>query len=114
MKKSPSFLKATPAAVKLSLIQLGQNIRIARLRRGMRLLDLATRIGVSRYTMADVEKGKPAVGIAAYIGALWVMGLINDLQNVADPNHDEEGKALESIRFPKTAAKRKKSLDNDF
>jgi hypothetical protein len=64
--------------------------------------------------MSDVEKGKPSVSIVAYIGALWVLGLIDELRDVADPDHDAEGKALESAHSPKTAAKRKKTLENDF
>jgi DNA-binding XRE family transcriptional regulator len=108
------FLKNPPAAVEQILLQLGRNIRTARLRRMMRLSDLAARVGVSRYTMSDVEKGKPSVSIAAYVGALWALGLIDELRDIADPDHDTEGKALESIRSPKTAAKRKKVLENDF
>lgn len=93
---------------------IGKNIRTARLRHMMRIADLAERVGVSRYLISDVEHGKPSTGIAAYIGALWVLGLSDDLRDVADPDHDSEGKALETVRSPKTAAKRKKVLDNDF
>jgi transcriptional regulator with XRE-family HTH domain len=109
-----SIIKRQPAAVEQSLLRLGSNIRTARLRRKMRLSDLADHIGISRYTMSDVEKGKPSVSIAAFVGALWALGLIDDLRDVADPDHDTEGKALESMRSPKTAAKRKKVLENDF
>lgn len=94
--------------------QVRRNIHIARLRRKLRLEDLAERIGISRYLMSDIEKGKPTVSIAAYIGALWALGLTNDLSNIADPDLDIEGKALESMNAPKTAPKRKKVLDNDF
>lgn len=114
MKKKERFLKSPPAAVEQALKRLGRNIRIARLRRNLRLTDLADRVGVSRYTMADIEKGKPSAGIGVYIGALWALGLAEDLQYIADPDHDAEGKALESARSPKTAAKRQKVLDNDF
>jgi DNA-binding XRE family transcriptional regulator len=114
MGKQNIFSKTPPAAVEQILLQLGRNIRTARLRRKMRLSDLADRVGISRYTMSDVEKGKPSASIAAYVGALWVFGLIDELRDVADPDHDIEGKALESARLPKTASKRKKVLDNDF
>ena len=106
--------KIPPAAVERILIQLGRNIRTARLRRRMRLQDLALRVGVSRFLMSDIEKGKPTIAIAAYIGALWVLGLTDDLGNIADPDRDLEGKALENMYAPKTAPKRKKVLDNDF
>lgn len=114
MTKHNIFLKSPPAAVEQNLLRLGRNIRTARLRRMMRLSDLADRVGISRYTMSDVEKGKPSVSIAAYVGALWVLGLIDELRDIADPDHDTEGKALENSRSPKTAAKRKKVLENDF
>ena len=114
MPKHNSFLNTPPAAVEQALLQLGRNIRTARLRRNLRLSDLAERIGVSRYLISDIEKGKPSASIAAYVGALWALGLIDELRHVADPDHDTEGKALESARSPKTASKRKKVLDNDF
>ncbi len=106
--------KAPPAAVEDILRTLGRNIHIARLRRGLSLEGLSERIGISRYVMSDIEKGKSTAAIASYVGALWALGLTDDLTNIADPDRDTEGKALESIRAPKTAAKRKMVLDNDF
>jgi hypothetical protein len=41
MKERNQFLKTPPAAVEQILLQLGRNIRIARLRRKLRLSDLA-------------------------------------------------------------------------
>lgn len=76
--------------------------------------DLADRVGISRYVMSDIEKGKPTTAIAAYVGTLWALGLSEALNNVADPDLDIEGKALESANAPKTAGKRRKTLDNDF
>ena len=114
MTKLSKISKAPPAAVEKALLLLGQNIRTARLRRKMRLEDLAQRVGISRYVMSDIEKGKPSTAIASYLGALWALGLIEDMQIIADPDRDTEGKILEKSRAPKTAAKRKKELDNDF
>lgn len=114
MARVSKISKAPPAEVESILLQLGRNIRIARLRRKLRLEDLAERVGLSRYVMSDIEKGKPTTAIAAYIGALWALGLADDLRNIGDPDADAEGKALESAHAPKTAAKRQKALDNDF
>jgi len=114
MKKPRPAPNMLPAAVESILIQLGRNIRTARLRRKLRLVDLAERVGISRYLMADIEKGKPSASIASYMGALWALGLSDAMRDIADPDKDGEGKALERLRAPKTAAKRKKSLDNDF
>ena len=114
MTKTNKLSKSSPAEVERILFHLGRNIRIARLRRKMRLLDLAERVGVSRYLMSDVEKGKPTAAVAAYIGALWALGLTRELYNIANPDDDTEGKALDEAHAPKTAAKRKKVLNNDF
>jgi transcriptional regulator with XRE-family HTH domain len=83
------------------------------LRRKLSREELAERIGISRYVMADIEKGKPTTAIAAYLGALWVLGLLQDMRGVADSDRDEEGKILERARSPRTAPKRK-AIDNDF
>lgn len=114
MPQINKIIKAPPAAVEEALRKLGANIRTARLRRKMRLEDLAKKVGVSRYVLSDIEKGKPSTAIASYIGALWALGLLDDMQDVANPDNDAEGKILEKSRAPKTAGKRKKDLDNDF
>ena len=114
MSKTSKISKMPPAPVEAALRQLGRNIRIARLRRKLRLEDLAQRVGLSRYVMSDIEHGKPTTAIAGYIGALWALGLSEGLNAVADPDQDAEGKALERLHAPSTAAKRRKPLDNDF
>lgn len=113
MTRSSRIAKAPPAAVEETLRRLGRNIRIARLRRRWRIEDVAERMGVSRYTVADVEKGKPGTSVAAYVGALWVLGLLDQMDALADPDRDDEGKVLESARSPKVAPRRR-TLDNDF
>ena len=102
-----------PAAVEEALRRLGRNIRTARLRRRLPQTALAERMGVSRFVVADVERGKPTTGVAAYVGALWVLGLLNDLYEVADPDRDEEGKTLERARSPRRARGRQ-SLSDEF
>ena len=102
-----------PAAVEQALTRLGRNIRIARLRRQLRIQDLAERMGVSRFTIADLERGKPGTSGSAYFGALWALGLLDQADELADPDRDEEGRVLESARAPRRAA-RPRSLDNDF
>lgn len=113
MTRISRIAKSPPAAVENVLNQLGRNIRTARLRRKLSREQLAERIGISRYVLADIEKGKPTTAIAAYLGALWALGLLRDMREVADPDRDEEGKILERSRSPKTAPKRRK-MDDDF
>lgn len=113
MPRVSKISKSLPAAIEEILNRLGRNIRTARLRRRLSMEELAERIGISRYVMADVEKGKPTTAIAAYIGALWALGLHGDIRELADPDSDEEGKILERARSPRTAPKRK-IIDDDF
>jgi len=113
MARVSRISKSPPAAVEDILNRLGRNIRTARLRRKLSMQELAERVGISRYVLADIEKGKPTTAIAAYLGALWALGLLRDMREVADPDRDEEGKILERARSPKTAPKRK-AIDDDF
>ena len=113
MAKAGSTQKEPPEAVADALTRLGRNIRTARLRRRLTQLEVARRIGVSRFVVADLERGKPSTGIAAYIGALWAMGLLEQMDDVADPARDEEGLLLERVRAPQRASTRR-TLDDDF
>jgi len=113
MPRVSKISKSTPAAIEEILARLGRNIRTARLRRRLSMEELAERIGISRYVLADIEKGKPTTAIVAYMGALWVLGFLGDMREVADPDRDEEGKILERARSPRTAPKRK-VIDDDF
>ena len=113
MTNRSRITETPPAAVEDALKRLGRNIRTARLRRKLRIEDVADRIGASRFTVADLEKGKPGTSAAAYFGALWALGLLGQAKDLADPDRDEEGKVLESARSPKEAPRRR-SLDDDF
>lgn len=113
MTNKSRITDSPPAAVEDALKRLGRNIRTARLRRKLRIEDVAERIGASRFTVSDLEKGKPGTSAAAYFGALWALGLLSEAVDLADPDRDEEGKILESARHP-TQAPRRRTLDNDF
>ena len=113
MTRVSKISKSPPAAVEEMLNRLGRNIRTARLRRRLSMEELAERIGISRYVLADVENGKPTTAVVAYVGALWALGLHKNIYELADPDRDEEGKILERARSPRTAPKRK-IIDDDF
>lgn len=113
MPRVSKIAESPPHAVAQALERLGGNIRTARLRRKLTHEDLANKIGISRYVMGDIERGKPTTAIAAYLGALWALGLLRQMDGLADPDRDLEGKTLESARSPKTAPKRR-AYDDDF
>ena len=113
MPRPTKISASPPAAVEDALERLGRNIRTARLRRNLPQGVVAQRMGVSRFVVADIEKGKPTTGVVAYMGALWVLGLLTHMRDVADPDRDEEGKTLERARSPRTARPRR-SLNDEF
>ena len=113
MPRVSKIAESPPYAVAQTLTRLGSNIRTARLRRKLTCADLAKKIGVSRYVMSDIERGKPTTAIAAYVGALWALGLLHQMDELANPDGDLEGKTLESARRAKTAPKRR-AYDDDF
>ena len=113
MGKRSRIAEAPPAAVEEALKRLGRSVRTARLRRKLPQAVLAEHVGVSRFVLADIEKGKPTVGVAAHLGVLWALGLLSHMRDVADPDRDEEGKALERARSPKVA-RRPRRLGDEF
>ena len=97
------------------IAQLGQRIRIARLRRGWSVADLASKAGINRNTLTALEMGKPGTAVGVCFTVLWALGLDKSLEAVADPDADLHGKALEASRRPKRAGKpRNVRGDYDF
>src|ERR1700737_2982018 len=70
----------------------------ARLRRNLTSEEVGDKIGVNRRVVSDAEKGKPSTTIAVYAALLWAYGLTEQLSQLADPETDQEGKALERAR----------------
>jgi len=105
--------EAPPYAVEEAIRRLGANLRTARLRRNITLADMAAKLGVSRFVVADAEKGKTTTNVAVYVGMLWAMNMLDHLAPVADPAHDDEGLAL-SVFDERERARRKGGLSNDF
>lgn len=69
-------------AVRAALEELGDNIRLARLRRRVSAALLAERAGVSAPTLRSVERGEPTASMGAYAAALHSLGLEGDLAAV--------------------------------
>ena len=89
-----------------NLTALGENIRLARLRRRYSMVQVAERAGISRPTLQSIEKGNPNVAIGAYVKVLAVLGLDKDISLVA--NDDLLGRKIQDAgliikdRAPKT------------
>ena len=56
------------------LAQMGEQIKLARLRRQVSAELVAERAGISRSTLRSIEKGSPSVSMGAYAAALHALG----------------------------------------
>ncbi|MDR1403936.1 MAG: helix-turn-helix domain-containing protein [Tannerellaceae bacterium] len=89
------------------LEDMGENIKLARLRRKLTAEQVAERAGISRSTLWQVEKGLSGVSLGAYAQTLFVLGLEKDLQSIA--KDDVLGRKLQDAELSvgKRAPKRK-------
>lgn len=101
-----------PRKVAIELERIGIGIRTARTRRQMTQIELAERVGTTFHTISKMERGAPGTSIGLYMKALWVLGLLGHMAQVADPSHDDEGIVLEASRASKRV--RTKQASNDF
>jgi transcriptional regulator with XRE-family HTH domain len=88
MPRKPEALESMPPAVAAALKRLGENLSIARVRRRESQRVWARRIGVSVPTLIRLEQGDPGVGAGIYATALWLLGRVDALPDVANPESD--------------------------
>jgi transcriptional regulator with XRE-family HTH domain len=74
--------KILPTAAKI-LVGLGENIKLARLRRRLSAEQVSERANISRPTLLSIEKGMPGVAIGSIVQVLYVLNLEKDLLKVA-------------------------------
>jgi len=94
------------------LERLGEDIKLARLRRKLSTAQVAERAGISRSTLWQIEKGLPNVSMGYYAQVLFVLGLEKNLLTmVAD---DVLGRKLQDaeILVKKRAPKKKRFNDS--
>jgi len=89
------------------LIRLGENIRLARLRRNYSAEMVADRAGISRTTLWNLERGRPTTSIVTLLQVLSVFGLEQDLMTLAED--DVLGRKIQDadLIIGKRAKKRK-------
>ncbi len=88
---------------------LGERLRLARLRRRMSLADLAARVGASRGTLSRLERGDLATSVGLLARVLAVLGLEEDLDQLA--RDDELGQRMQDVRLrrPRRPSKPRRS-----
>lgn len=97
--------------VEKTLAELGENIKLARLRRKLSTGQIAERANISRPTLWAIEKGEKGSGrvaLAAYAQVLFALGFEKDLLKLA--GEDPLGRKLQDagLLVKQRAPKRKK------
>jgi DNA-binding XRE family transcriptional regulator len=104
-----------PLPVVNQITLLGQRVRLARIRRGWTVAELAEKAAINRNTLCALELGKPGTAMGVCASVLWSLGLDATLEGVAHPDADPHGKALEAARRPTRASKARAARDDyDF
>jgi transcriptional regulator with XRE-family HTH domain len=103
-KSIPAML---PRIVRL-LKGLGENLKLARLRRKFSAESVAQRAGITRRTLSKVEQGDPGVALGVYARVMQVLRLEGDLARLAVD--DVLGRKLQDAGItPKRRAPKKES-----
>lgn len=103
-KAAYNILPATEEILKT----MGEQIKLARLRRDLSAELVAERAGISRASLWKVESGSPAVAIGIYAAVLHALGDMNkDMLLVA--KDDEMGRQMQDLNLMtrKRATRRK-------
>lgn len=74
---------------------LGEQIKLARLRRNLTMEQVAERATCSVQTLSRIERGAPTVSIGIYARVLYALQLEDDLLLIA--KEDELGRTLQDI-----------------
>jgi transcriptional regulator with XRE-family HTH domain len=90
------------------LSEVGENIKLARLRRKLSSVQVAERAGIGRSTLLKIEQGHPGVSMGNYLNVLRVLGLEQDFLLLA--KDDELGRKLQDAQLiTKERAPKKKN-----
>ena len=82
-----------------SLAIMGQNVKLARIRRRITAAMMCERAGISHATLTAIEQGRSSVSMAGYMSVLFCLNLHKDIEKVAAD--DELGRELQDLRLPK-------------
>ena len=84
-----------PRKLEMKMQTVGEQIRLARLRRNMSIAQVAERATCSPVTINRVEKRSPTVAIGIYLRVLYALQLEDDILLLAQK--DEMGRALQDL-----------------
>lgn len=84
-----------PRKLEQKMQVVGEQIRLARLRRNLSIAQIAERATCSELTVMRVEKGAPTVAIGIYLRILYALQLDDDIKCLA--KDDPLGRTLQDM-----------------
>lgn len=95
-----------PRKLEQKMQTVGEQIKLARLRRNLSVAQVAERATCSPLTVSRIEKGVPTVAIGIYLRVLYALQLDDDILLLAQNN--EMGRALQdlALKHRKRASKK--------
>ncbi|RTY85440.1 helix-turn-helix domain-containing protein [Flavobacterium sp. RSP15] len=82
-----------------TFVGISKNIKMARKRRKLTMIQVAERADISRSTLHLIELGNTSVAMGAYFNVLRVLGLQDDFLKLA--SDDELGRKLQDLELLK-------------
>lgn len=84
-----------PRKLEQKMLTVGEQIKLARLRRNLSVAQVAERATCSPLTVSRIEKGAPTVAIGIYLRVLYALELDDDILNIA--KEDPIGRTLQDL-----------------
>ena len=95
-----------PRKLEQKMQVVGEQIKLARLRRNLSVTQVAERATCSPLTVSRIEKGVPTVAIGIYLRVLYALQLDEDILYLA--KDDELGRILQDMNLPQRERASKK------
>lgn len=114
MSKTKKIKSALPKLVSDRIKTLGENLMIARKRRGYSQEHLAQLVLVDRNTIRRLEKGDAGVSIAVLATTLWVLQMDDAFALLARPDQDRLGLSLSQDAIKQRIHMKPEKDDHDF
>lgn len=89
------------------LSQLGERLKLARMRRKLSNAVVAQRAGISRTSLYKVEAGAPGATMGTYLRVMAVLGLEGDVNELAAD--DKVGRKLQDLALDAAAPRRRRA-----
>ena len=95
-----------PRKLEQKMQVVGEQIKLARLRRNLSVAQVAERATCSPLTVSRIEKGASTVAIGIYLRVLYALQLDDDILSLA--KDDELGRVLQDMNLPQRERASKK------